>query len=103
MPAFDANIAKFAGLDTQVLGISVDSVPCLKAWAESIEVSSYPLLSDFWPHGAASESYGVLREEGFSERAVFIIDKEGIIRHKKIYPLEELPEVEDVLEALKSI
>jgi len=72
MPAFEAKIAKFAGFDGQVLGISVDSVPCLKAWAESIEVKSYSIISDFWPHGAVAESYGVLREEGFSERAAFI-------------------------------
>lgn len=103
MQAFEANIAKFAFLDAQVLSISVDSAPSKKAWAESLQVKSFPMLADFWPHGAVAESYGVLREEGFAERALFIIDKEGIIRHKRIYPLGELPDPEEILEVLKRI
>lgn len=103
MQAFEADIAKFASVNTQVLGMSVDSVPCKKAWAESLGVKSFPMLADFWPHGAVAESYGILREEGFSERATFIIDKEGVIRYKKVHPIGELPDLEEILEVLKSI
>jgi len=59
----------------------VDHVPCLQAWAKSLGGIDYPLLSDFWPHGAVSTAYGVLRPDGFTERAIFIIDGEGIIRY----------------------
>jgi len=103
MQAFEADIAKFASVDTQVLGMSVDSVPCKKAWAESLGVKSFPMLADFWPHGAVAESYGILREEGFSERATFIIDKEGVIRYKEVHPIGQLPDFEEILEVLKSI
>ncbi|HBX68522.1 MAG TPA: hypothetical protein DEH25_03835, partial [Chloroflexi bacterium] len=52
MPSYEAEYALFVGLNAQVLGISVDHVPCLQAWAESLGGISYPLMSDFWPHGA---------------------------------------------------
>ncbi len=103
MQAFEAEIARFAGVDAQVLGISVDSVPSKKAWAETLEIKSFPMLADFWQHGAVAESYGILREEGFSERATFIIDKEGIICYKNIHPIGELPDLEELLEVLKNL
>jgi peroxiredoxin len=70
-------------MHTQVLGISVDSTDCLRAWADSLGGIMYPLLSDFWPHGKVAESFGVLRPVGSSERAIFVIDKQGIIRDRK--------------------
>jgi glutaredoxin len=91
-------MAKFAGLNTQVLGISVDHVPCLQAWADSLGEINYPLLSDFWPHGAVATKYGVLREQGFTERALFILDKEGIIRYIDIHDIGDQPS-NDVLRA----
>jgi len=66
-------------MQTQVLGLSVDSVPCLKAWADSLGGISYPLLSDFYPHGQVARLYGVFRPEGTSERAIYVIDKQGCI------------------------
>lgn len=93
-------MALFAGLDAQVLGLSVDHVPCLKAWAQSLGGITYPLLSDFWPHGAVAQAYGVLRAEGHSERAIFVLDKQGIIRYIDIHDIDEQPsnvELRDVL------
>jgi len=90
-------------LNVQVLGISVDHVPCLKAWAESLGGINYPLMSDFWPHGKVAESYGILRKEGYSERAIFIIDKDGIIRYIDIHNIEEQPDNEVLLNELKKI
>ena len=85
-------------MDVQVLGISIDHVPCLKAWAESLGgINTYPLLSDFWPHGEVAKRYGAFREhEGRSERAIFIIDKDGYIRYIDIHDIDEQPD-NDVL------
>lgn len=91
----------FGQLDAQVLGISVDSVPCLQAWAESLGGISYPLLSDFWPHGAVSQLYGVLREEGYSERALFLLDRQGIIRYIDIHAIDQQPDNAVVLEEIR--
>jgi len=90
-------------MNVQVLGISVDHVPCLKAWAESLDGISYPLLSDFWPHGEVAERYGVLREEGNSERAIFIIDKDGLIQYIDIHNIDEQPSNEVLFAELARI
>jgi glutaredoxin len=76
----------------------------LKAWAESLGGISYPLLSDFWPHGEVAERYGVLRHhEGRSERAIFIIDKEGIIRYIDIHDIDEQPDNEELWAELREL
>jgi glutaredoxin len=90
-------------LNAQVLGISVDHVPCLQAWAESLGGISFPLLSDFWPHGAVSDKYGVLRTDGKSERALFIVDKAGIIRYIDIHDIDDQPYNEELRKALREI
>jgi glutaredoxin len=96
-------LAEFAGLNVQVLGISVDHVPCLKAWADSLGGISFPLLSDFWPHGAIADQYGVLRPDGFTERAVFIIDGEGIVRYIDIHNIDEQPSNDVLFAELEKI
>ena len=75
----------------------------MRAWAESLGGISYPLLSDFWPHGAVAKKYGVLRKEGHTERAIFIIDKDGIIRYIDIHDIDEQPNNEVLLEELRKI
>ncbi|MDH4137919.1 MAG: peroxiredoxin [Anaerolineae bacterium] len=92
----------FDRLNAVALGLSVDSVPCKKAWAEAIGVEDTPLLADFWPHGGVAQTYGIFREKhGSSKRAVFIVDKEGIVRFKKIYPIKEVPDIGEILNALE--
>jgi glutaredoxin len=86
-----------------VLGISIDHVPCLKAWAESLGGISYPLLSDFWPHGKVAQKYGVLREDGRSERALFIVDKDGIVRYVDIHDIDDQPDNEEVFKVLRQL
>ena len=104
MPSYELDLHKFEGYNTQVLGISVDHIPCLKAWAESLGGISYPLLSDFWPHGAVAERYGVLRdEEGKSERALFVVDKEGIVRYVDIHDIDEQPDNEELFRFLRQL
>jgi alkyl hydroperoxide reductase subunit AhpC len=95
-------------LDAQVVGISCDSVFSHVAW-QKFEVGwlNFPLASDFYPHGAVAEKYGILRTgeplPGINERAVFIIDKEGIIRSVTILDLGEVPDNDDAFEVLREM
>jgi glutaredoxin len=75
----------------------------LRAWAESFGGISYPLLSDFWPHGAIADRYGVLRSEGYSERALFVLDKWGIIRYIDIHDIDQQPENEILFGVLRRV
>jgi glutaredoxin len=86
-----------------VLGISVDHIPCLKAWAESLGGISFPLLSDFWPHGEVAQRYGVFREDGRSERALFVVDKEGIVRYVDIHDIDDQPDNEEIFRVLRQL
>lgn len=84
MLSLEANKDKFESLNTVPIGLSVDSVPTKKAWAESLGIKSVRLLSDFWPHGYVAKLYGIFREkEGFSERANIIVDENGKIAFLK--------------------
>jgi glutaredoxin len=96
-------MAKFAGLNAQVLGISVDSVPCLAAWAQSLGEINFPLLSDFWPHGLVASRYGVLHPRGHTERAIFIVDQRGVIQYIDIHDISKQPDNEIVLEKLREL
>jgi len=87
---------------TQILGLSVDSVPAKDAWAHALGVKSFPLLADF-PGGEVARQYGILRPAGSSERAVFVVDKRGIIRFARVYPTKELPRPEEILPVLESL
>jgi glutaredoxin len=87
-------------MQTQVLGLSVDSIPSLKAWAESLGGITYPLLSDFFPHGAVARRYGVLRRDGTSERALFVIDKSGILRHASVLDMDKQPDNDALIRSL---
>jgi glutaredoxin len=87
-------------METQVLGLSVDSVPCLKAWAESLGGITYPLLSDFYPHGQVAEKFGVLRSEGYTERAIFVMDKRGIIRYIDVHDIDKQPDNDELFRVL---
>jgi glutaredoxin len=90
-------------MQTQVLGLSVDSEPCLKAWAESLGGIAYPLLSDFYPHGRVAEMFGVLRPEGYCERAIVVIDKQGIIRYVDVHDIDEQPENDELFRVLVEV
>jgi alkyl hydroperoxide reductase subunit AhpC len=103
MPAYEEDLSEFARYDAQVLGMSIDHIPVIKAWAKSLGNISYPLLSDFWPHGLAALKYGVLRAEGFTERAIFIIDKKGVIRYIDVHPIGDQPKNSVLFEELKKI
>ena len=104
MPAYEADLERFKGYDAQVLGISVDSVPCNAAWAKSLGGLSYDLLSDFHPKGEMARSYGAYREnDGYTERALFIVDKEGNIAYQDIHNISDQPDNEDLFEVLRKL
>lgn len=104
MPAYEADLERFAGYDAQVLGISVDSVPCNIAWARSLGNLSYDLLSDFHPKGEVAEAYGAYRNnDGISERALFIVDKAGKLAYKDIHNIADQPDNEDLFEVLRKL
>ena len=103
MPAYEADLARFEAVDTLVLGITVDSADSNAAWVESLEVEDISVLSDYWPHGQMSQSYGVLREHVMTERAVFIIDKQGIIRYIDIHDFNAQPDNEVIFDVLEEL
>ena len=103
IPSYEDMLDQFKAENTQVLGFSVDSVPSLQAWAKSLGGISYPLFSDFWPHGEIAQRYGVLREDGRTERAVFVIDKDGVIRDIDIHDINDQPNNFELLDQLKRI
>lgn len=104
MSSYEADKERFEGYDTQVLGISVDSIPCHVAWAKSLGGLTYDLLSDFHPKGEVIESYGVWFEDaGISKRALFIVDKEGKIVYKNIHELSDQPDNEELFNVLKNL
>jgi peroxiredoxin (alkyl hydroperoxide reductase subunit C) len=63
----------------------------------------FPVLSDFWPHGKVAASYGVLRSDGVSERALFVIDKKGIIRYIDVHDINKRPPLEDLVKELEKL
>ena len=104
MPAYEADLDRFAGYDAQVLGISVDSVPCNTAWARSLGGLSYDLLSDFHPKGEVAKAYGAYRlNDGISERALFVVDKEGKLAYVDIHNISDQPDNEDLFEVLRKL
>ena len=85
------------------VGISVDSIPCKRAWAESLAIRHTPLLCDFWPHGVVAQKYGLFREEnGFSERANVIVDGNMKVEFVKIYPVHSVPDIHELIRFLET-
>jgi alkyl hydroperoxide reductase subunit AhpC len=103
MPGYNREKQSFQGLDTQVLGLSVDSAPTHKAWADQLGGIDYPLLADFWPHGEVAKQYGILRPEGYSERATFVIDKKGIVRHIEVHEIGKVPDRAKLVDILRPL
>jgi len=102
MKSLEKNKAAFDSLNTIAVGVSVDTVPSKKAWAESLGIRNTRLLSDFWPHGKVARRYNLFRsEDGVSKRANVIVDENGQIAFVKIYPSGQLPDIQEILETLK--
>jgi peroxiredoxin len=93
---FDAN-------DAILLGITVDNIPTLFSWINQMGKLWFPVLSDFWPHGQTAQKYGILRSDGVAERALFVIDKKGIIRYIDVHDINERPSLEILVRELEKL
>jgi len=93
----------FKQQDAILLGITVDNIPTLFAWTKQMGQLWFPVLSDFWPHGAVADRYGVLRSDGTAERALFVIDKKGVIRFIKVNDINQRPKLEELVKALEGL
>jgi peroxiredoxin (alkyl hydroperoxide reductase subunit C) len=102
-PGYNIAKALFDQNDTVLLGISVDNIPTLFAWTKEMGVLWFPVLSDFWPHGSVAKKYGVLRSDGISERALFVIDKKGIIRYIDVHDINQRPPLEALVKELEKL
>lgn len=102
MKSLEDNKAAFDSLNTIAVGLSVDSIPSKKAWAESLGIKYTSLLADFWPHGEVAKLFGIFREKnGISERANIVVDENGKIVFLKVYPIAQLPDINEIINFLK--
>jgi len=102
-PGYNVIQDVFEAHDAVLLGITVDNIPSLFAWTSRMGKLWFPVLSDFRPHGAVADRYGVLRSDGTSERALFVIDKKGIIRFIDVHDINKRPKLEDLVRQLDKL
>ena len=93
----------FDKYDAVLIGITVDNIPTLFAWTNQMGTLWFPVLSDFWPHGATADKYGVLRTDGTSERALFVVDKKGIVRYIDVHDINHRPALEHLVRELEKL
>jgi peroxiredoxin len=104
MKSLEKNKDAFDSLNAVAVGVSVDTVPSKRAWAKSLDIKNTRLLSDFWPHGKVAKAYGLFRNEyGTSKRANVIIDENQKVAFFKVYPIGQLPDIKEVIDALKKL
>jgi alkyl hydroperoxide reductase subunit AhpC len=106
VPALSSAREKFAALNAQVLDISADSTVSHVAWQKKeLGTVNIPMCSDFFPHAKVTKQFEILREgppvPGICERAVFIVDRNGRITFARVYPLDQVPNVDELLNEVK--
>ena len=100
---FNECLPEFQRYDAQLVGISVDGVWCHQAYAKARNLE-FPLLADFEPKGDVSRRYGAYRtQDGFSERALFVVDGDGVIRWSYLSDVAKNPGADGVLAALEQL
>jgi len=103
MRSLENKYSIFRELNTVALGMSVDSVPCKREWADYIDVENTSLLCDFWPHGDVARLYDLFIEKaGISGRANILIDEKGAVELIKVYEIKEIPDIEEIIRFLKN-
>ena len=101
MKTLEIKNEEFKRLNLIALGLSVDSQPCKKKWAEYLNIEKTDLLADFWPHGEVARKYDIFIEKaGISGRANFLVDEEGKIIFIRIYETHEVPDIEEIIRLL---
>lgn len=101
---YESELAEFERCGAKVIGISVDSIYSHGAWA-AVQGITFPLLADFHPKGEVARRYHVWRErDGFAERALYVIDADGTIRHSQVSPeLHKIPDIYELFGVLERI
>ena len=100
LAVLQAQLDEIAGDDVALLAVSTDPIFALRAYADQ-EGFTFPLLSDFWPHGAVAKAYGVFSEEvGIALRGSFLVDRDGVVRWAVV---NDIPDARDVDEYKKAI
>lgn len=102
-PGYNLAKAIFDKNDAVLLGITVDNIPTLYAWTNQMGKLWFPVLSDFWPHGKTASMFGVLRSDGVTERALFVIDKRGILRYAYVSDINKRPDLKDLATELEKL
>ncbi|HEV7235335.1 MAG TPA: redoxin domain-containing protein [Ktedonobacteraceae bacterium] len=103
LPSYEAELDRFKDFDAEIVSISMDSTYTLNAWQKSMK-TSFPLLSDFYPQGKVVDLYGVRHARGMPERALVVIDKEGVIRYIEVLNATgDMPDNEDLFEAMRKL
>jgi peroxiredoxin len=102
-PGYNIAQDEFERLNTALVGITEDNIPTLYAWTKTMGTLWFPVLSDFWPHGKAADAYGVLRSDGTAERAIFIIDRQGIICYIDVHDINARPPLEGIIKELEKL
>ena len=92
-PGYNLVRQMFEERDAVILGVTADNVPSLYAWVQEMRGLWFPVLSDFWPHGAVAGKFGVLRTSGTTERAIVIIDKKGVVRFARSFDINRRPDL----------
>jgi peroxiredoxin len=101
--ALQAELDQLAGDDVAVLAVSTDSMYALRAYADR-EGFTFPLLSDFWPHGAVAEAYGVLHPDiGIALRGSFLVDRDGVVRWRVVKGIPDTRNVADYMRAIAAL
>lgn len=108
MSAMQANLARFAGANAQVVGVNTDTVFCHIAFQKSLGGLRFPLATDRWPYAETAKAYGIFPASKHqipfvNDRAVFIVDKQGKIAWSKIYELRQTPDVIELLAAVEKL
>ncbi len=99
-PGYNIIADIFESNDAVLLGITVDNIPTLFSWTNQMGKLWFEVLSDFWPHGAVAARFGVLRSDGVAERALFVIDKKGVIRFIDVHNINQRPPLDDLVREL---
>jgi peroxiredoxin len=102
-PGYNIIKGVFDEHDAVLLGITVDNIPTLFAWTNQMGKLWFPVLSDFWPHGDVAARYGILRSDGVTERALFVIDKKGTLRYIDVHDINKRPPLENLVRELEKI
>jgi peroxiredoxin (alkyl hydroperoxide reductase subunit C) len=106
-PGYNLAQDLFVKNDAILIGITVDNIPTLYSWTKQMtnpgEKLWFPVLSDFYPHGEVASKYGVLRSNGVSERALFVIDKNGVIRYIDVHDINQRPPLDELATALEKL